>query len=187
MKMNFSAVVLLAVAFLFPVQSFAETAKVGDVTWGFRTDKRLNDMTSLWEPKQIGILDKKTGITHITTITKVACVLDKCLYRTEYQGSKGPKQEMQVFDIEDVAPQNAGNKKISMGDKDVDENAKKLGVEKEKLKKALEDENEYQKLLREIKVKKEEQRRREQEEREKNKNNGTTGNSGGGGSSGGGG
>ena len=40
MKMNLSAVVLLAVAFLFPVQSFAETTKVGDVTWGFRTDKR---------------------------------------------------------------------------------------------------------------------------------------------------
>ena len=191
MKKNSLAVAIVAVAFLFPVQSFADTAKVGDVTWGFRTDKRLNDMTSLWEPKQIGILDKKTGITHITTITKVACVLDQCLYRTEYQGTKGKKQEMQVFDIEDVLPKNSGNKKISMGDKDVEENAKKLGVEKEKLKKALEDENEYQRLLREIQVKKEQQRRKEQEEKEKNKNNGTTGNggggSGGGGSHGGGG
>ena len=187
MKKNSLAVAIVAVAFLFPVQSFAETAKVGDVTWGFRTDKRLNDMTSLWEPKQIGILDKKTGITHITTITKVACVLDECLYRTEYQGSKGKKQEMQVFDIEEIAPKNTGNKKISIGDKDVTENAKKLGVDKEKLKKALEDENEYQRLLREIQVKKEQQRRQE-EEKEKNKNNGTTGNGGGGGggSSGGG-
>jgi hypothetical protein len=181
MKNNSLAVAIVAVAFLFPVQSFAETAKVGDVTWGFRTDKRLNDMTSLWEPKQIGILDKKTGITHITTITKVVCVLDECLYRTEYQGSKGKKQEMQVFDIEEIAPKNTGNKKISMGDKDVAENAKKLGIEKEKLKKALEDENEYQKLLREIQVKKEQQRRKEEEEKEKNKNNGTTGNGGGGG------
>ena len=181
MKKNILAVALSAVAFLFPVHSFADTAKVGDVTWGFRTDKRLNDMTSLWEPKQIGILDKKTGITHITTITKVACVLDECLYRTEYQGSKGKKQEMQVFDIEDVLPNNSGNKKISMGDKDVAENAKKLGIEKEKLKKALDDENEYQKLLREIQVKKEQQRRKEEEEKEKNKNNGTTGNGGGGG------
>jgi len=181
MKKNSLAVAVMAVAFLFPAQSFADTAKVGDVTWGFRTDKRLNDMTSLWEPKQIGILDKKTGITHITTITKVACVLDQCLYRTEYQGSKGKKQEMQVFDIEDVLPNNSGNKKISMGDKDVAENAKKLGIEKEKLKKALDDENEYQKLLREIQVKKEQQRRKEEEEKEKNKNNGTTGNGGGGG------
>ena len=185
MKKNNLAVAFLAVAFLFPVPSFAETAKVGDVTWGFRTDKRLNDMTSLWEPKQIGILDKKTGITHITTITKVACVLDQCLYRTEYQGSKGKKQEMQVFDIEDVLPNNSGNKKISMGDKDVAENAKKLGIEKDKLKKALEDENEYQKLLREIQVKKEQQRRKEEEEKEKNQNNGTTGNGGGGGGGGG--
>ena len=185
MKKNSSAVAFLAVAFLFPAQSFADTAKVGDVTWGFRTDKRLNDMTSLWEPKQIGILDKKTGITHITTITKVACVLDECLYRTEYQGSKGKKQEMQVFDIEEIAPKNTGNKKISMGDKDVSENAKKLGVDKEKLKKALEDENEYQRLLREIQVKKEQQRRKEEEEKEKNKNNGTTGNGGSGGGGGG--
>ena len=174
MKKNSLAVAFTAVAFLFPVQSFAETAKVGDVTWGFRTDKRLNDMTSLWEPKQIGILDKKTGITHITTITKVACVLDECLYRTEYKGSKGKKQNIQVFDIEDVAPKNLGNK-------DVAENAKKLGVDKEKLKKALEDENEYQRLLREIQVKKEQQRRKEEEEKKKNKNNGSTGNGGGGG------
>ena len=187
MKKNSLAVAIVAVAFLFPVQSFADTAKVGDVTWGFRTDKRLNDMTNLFEPKQIGILDKNTGITHITTITKVACVLDKCLYRTEYQGTKGKKQEMQVFDIEDVLPKNSGNKKISMGDKDVAENAKKLGIEKEKLKKALEDENEYQKLLREIQVKKEQQRRKEEEEKEKNKNSGTGGGGGGGGSSGGGG
>ena len=186
MKKNILAVALSAVAFLFPVQSFADTAKVGDVTWGFRTDKRLNDMTNLFEPKQIGILDNNTGITHITTITKVACVLDNCLYRAEYQGTKGKKQEMQVFDIEDVLPKNSGNKKISMGDKDVAENAKKLGIEKEKLKKALEDENEYQKLLREIQVKKEQQRRQE-EEKEKNKNNGTNGNGGGGGSNGGGG
>ena len=186
MKMNFLAVVLSAVAFFFPAQSFADTAKVGDVTWGFRTDKRLNDMTTLWEPKQIGILDKNTGITHITTITKVACVLEQCLYRTEYQGAKGKKQEMQVFDIEDVLPKNSGNKKINMGDKDVEENAKKLGIEKEKLRKALEDENEYQRLLREIQVKKEQQRRREQEEKENNKNSGTGG-GGGGGSSGGGG
>ena len=107
MKKNSLAVAFLAVAFLFPVQSFAETAKVGDVTWGFRTDKRLNDMTSLWEPKQIGILDKKTGVTHVTTITKVACVLEQCLYRTEYQGIQGKKQEMQVFDIEDVLPKNS--------------------------------------------------------------------------------
>ena len=184
MKKNSLAVAIVAVAFLFPVQSFADTAKVGDVTWGFRTDKRLNDMTSLWEPKQIGILDKKTGITHITTITKVACVLDQCLYRTEYQGTKGKKQEMQVFDIEDVLPKNSGNKKISMGDKDVEENAKKLGVDKEKLKKALDDENEYQRLLREIQVKKEQQRRQE-EEKKKNQNNGTTGNGGGGGGGGG--
>ena len=181
MKKNILAVALSAVAFLFPVQSFADTAKVGDVTWGFRTDKRLNDMTNLFEPKQIGILDKNTGITHITTITKVACVLEQCLYRTEYQGTKGKKQEMQVFDIEDVLPKNSGNKKISMGDKDVSENAKKLGVDKEKLKKALEDENEYQRLLREIQVKKEQQRRKEEEEKEKNKNNGSTGNGGGGG------
>ena len=180
MRKNSLAVAIVAVAFLFPVSSFADTAKVGDVTWGFRTDKRLNDMTSLWEPKQIGILDKKTGITHITTITKVACVLDECLYRTEYQGFKGKKQEMQVFDIEDVLPNNSGNKKISMGDKDISENAKKLGVDKEKLKKALEDENEYQRLLREIQVKKEQQRRQE-EEKKKNQNNGTTGNGGGGG------
>ena len=178
MKKNSLAVAFTAVAFLFPAQSFADTAKVGDVTWGFRTDKRLNDMTNLFEPKQIGILDKNTGITHITTITKVACVLEQCLYRTEYQGTKGKKQEMQVFDIEDVLPKNSGNKKISMGDKDVAENAKKLGIEKEKLKKALEDENEYQKLLREIQVKKEQQRRQEEE---KEKNNGTTGNGGGGG------
>lgn len=181
MKKNSLAVAFLAVSFLFPVQSFAETAKFGDVTWGFRTDKRLNDMTSLWEPKQIGILDKKTGVTHVTTITKVACVLEQCLYRTEYQGTQGKKQEMQVFDIEDVLPKNSGNKKISMGDKDVAENAKKLGVDKEKLKKALEDENEYQRLFREIQVKKEQQRRKEEEEKEKNKNNGTTGNGGGGG------
>ena len=181
MKKNSLAVAFLAVAFLFPVQSFAETAKVGDVKWGFRTDKRLNDMTNLFEPKQIGILDKKTGITHITTITKVACVLEQCLYRTEYQGTQGKKQEMQVFDIEDVLPKNSGNKKISLGDKDVDENAKKLGVDKGKLKKALEDENEYQRLLREIQVKKEQQRRKEEEEKEKNKNNGTNGNGGGGG------
>ena len=187
MKKNSLAVAIVAVAFLFPAQSFADTAKVGDVTWGFRTDKRLNDMTNLFEPKQIGILDKNTGITHITTITKVACVLEQCLYRTEYQGTKGKKQEMQVFDIEDVLPKNSGNKKISMGDKDVAENAKKLGIEKEKLKKALEDENEYQKLLREIQVKKEQQRRKEEEEKEKNKNNGTTGNGGGGGGSHGGG
>ena len=181
MNKNSFAVALTAVAFLFPAQSFADTAKVGDVTWGFRTDKRLNDMTNLFEPKKIGILDKNTGITHITTITKVACVLDQCLYRTEYQGTKGKKQEMQVFDIEDVLPKNSGNKKISMGDKDVAENAKKLGVDKEKLKKALEDDNEYQKLFREIQVKKEQQRRKEEEEKEKNKNNGTTGNGGGGG------
>ena len=182
MKKNILAVAVYAVAFLFPVQSFADIAKVGDVKWGFRFDKRLNDMTNLWEPRNIEVLDKNKGITGIMKITKVFCVLDECFYRSEYLGEKGKNKEMLVFDIEDIFPKNSGNKKISMGDKDVAENAKKLGIEKEKLKKALEDENEYQKLLREIQVKKEQQRRQEEE---KEKNNGTTGN--GGGSSGGGG
>lgn len=164
------AVAFMAVAFLFPVKSFAETAKVGDIAWGFRTDKKLNDMTNLWEPKNVGVLDKNTGITHVTEVTKVACVIDSCFYRTEYKGIRGKKEEMHVFNTEDIAPKNSGNKKNNIGDKDVEENAKKIGVEKEKLRKALEDENEYQRLLREIQVKKAEQLRKEQLEKEKNKN-----------------
>ena len=38
MNKNSLAVAFTAVAFLFPAYSFADTAKVGDVTWGFRTD-----------------------------------------------------------------------------------------------------------------------------------------------------
>lgn len=166
------AVAFMAVAFLFPVKSFAETAKVGDIAWGFRTDKKLNDMTNLWEPKNVGVLDKNTGITHVTEVTKVACVIDSCFYRTEYKGTRGKKEEMHVFNTEDIAPKNSGNKKNNIGEKDVEENAKKIGVEKEKLRKALEDENEYQRLLREIQVKKAEQLRKEQLEKEKNKNSG---------------
>lgn len=172
------AVAFMAVAFLFPVKSFAETAKVGDIAWGFRTDKKLNDMTNLWEPKNVGVLDKNTGITHVTEVTKVACVIDSCFYRTEYKGIRGKKEEMHVFNTEDIAPKNSGNKKNNIGEKDVEENAKKIGVEKEKLRKALEDENEYQRLLREIQVKKAEQLRKEQLEKEKNKNSGKTGGNG---------
>ena len=178
MEFKRRAVAFMAVAFLFPVKSFAETAKVGDIAWGFRTDKKLNDMTNLWEPKNVGVLDKNTGITHVTEVTKVACVIDSCFYRTEYKGIRGKKEEMHVFNTEDIAPKNSGNKKNNIGDKDVEENAKKIGVEKEKLRKALEDENEYQRLLREIQVKKAEQLRKEQLEKEKNKNSGKTGGNG---------
>ncbi|MBH5782556.1 hypothetical protein I7K75_06245 [Neisseria meningitidis] len=76
---------------------------------------------------------------------------------------------MHVFNTEDIAPKNSGNKKNNISDKDVEENAKKIGVEKEKLRKALEDENEYQRLLREIQVKKAEQLKKEKEEAEKMK------------------
>ena len=44
---------------------------------------------------------------------------------------------MKVFDIEDVLPKNSGNKKISMGDKDVAENAKKAWNRKGEAKKGF--------------------------------------------------
>ena len=58
MKKNSLAVAILAVAFLMPSVSLGA---VGDTGYGFKTDGRLNQMVDLWESKEVGIKDKKTG------------------------------------------------------------------------------------------------------------------------------
>ena len=187
MKKNVVAVAISAVAFLMPSVSLGA---VGDTGYGFRTDGRLNQMVDLWESKEVGIKDKKTGNIQKVNVTKLACVLDYCFYRYEDKGAFDKSQNMTVFDVEDLlSNKNKGNQGISVSDSDLSKKSKEMGVEKERLKKALEDENEMARLLREIEVKRAEQKKKEEEEK-KNQgkgNGGGGGGSNGGGSSGGGG
>ena len=81
----------------------------------------------------------------------MACVLDYCFYRHEDKGAFNKSQNMTVFDVEDLlSNKNKGNQGISVSDSDLSKKSKEMGVEKERLKKALEDENEMARLLREI-------------------------------------
>lgn len=183
MKKNSLAVAILAVAFLMPSVSLGA---VGDTGYGFRTDGRLNQMVDLWESKEVGIKDKKTGNIQKVKVTKLACVLDYCFYRHEDKGAFNKSQNMIVFDVEDLlSNKNKGNQGISVSDSDLSKKSKEMGVEKERLKKALEDENEMARLLREIDVKRAEQKKKE-EEQKKNQGKGNGGSGGGGGTSGGG-
>ena len=59
---------------------------VGDTGYGFRTDGRLNQMVDLWESKEVGIKDKKTGNIQKVKVTKLACVLDYCFIGMRIRG-----------------------------------------------------------------------------------------------------
>ena len=193
MKKNFSAVVLLAVAFFIPSVSFAGYFDSGQSGYGFRTSKVLSNMTELWEPKDIAILNKDDGLYHKTRVTKMACVLDRCFYRYEYLGISGKKQDMQIIDLNEIERANkalkeGGNKPYSeMGrEEQIEQDARDLGITKEQLKQMYKEDDEFARILREIEVKRAEQKKKEEEEKQKQGGKGN-GSGGGGGSSGGGG
>ena len=193
MKKNFSAIVLLAVAFFIPSVSFAGYFDSGQSGYGFRTSKVLSNMTELWEPKDIAILNKDDGLYHKTRVTKMACVLDRCFYRYEYLGISGKKQDMQIIDLNEIERANkalkeGGNKPYSeMGrEEQIEQDARDLGITKEQLKQMYKEDDEFARILREIEVKRAEQKKKEEEEKQKQGGKGN-GSGGGGGSSGGGG
>ena len=190
---NLSAVVLSAVAFFIPSVSFAQDFDAGQSGYGFRTSKVLSDMTDLWEPKDIAILNKDDGLYYKTRLTKMACILDRCFYRYQYLGIAGKKKDMQIIDLNEIERANkalkeGGNKPYSeMGrEEQIEQDARDLGITKEQLKQMYKEDDEFARILREIEVKRAEQKKKEEEEKQKQGGKGN-GSGGGGGSSGGGG
>ena len=193
MKKNLMAVAISAVAFFIPSVSFAQDLDAGQSGYGFRTSKVLSDMTDLWEPKDIAILNKDDGIYYKTRVTKMACILDRCFYRYQYLGIAGKKQDMQIIDLNEIERANkalkeGGNKPYSeMGrEEQLEQDARDLGITKEQLKQMYKEDDEFARLLREIEVKRAEQKKKEEEDKQKQGGKGD-GSAGGGGSSGGGG
>ena len=199
MKKNLMAVAISAVAFFIPSVSFAQDFDAGQSGYGFRTSKVLSDMTDLWEPKDIAILNKDDGLYYKTRVTKMACILDRCFYRYQYLGIAGKKQDMQIIDLNEIEKANkalkeGGNKPYSeMGrEEQLEQDARDLGITKEQLKQMYKEDDEFARLLREIEVKRAEQKKKEEVEKQKQGGGGSSGggggsSAGGGGSSGGGG
>ena len=181
MKMNLSAVVLSAVAFFTPVVAYADEVtdlKPGESATGFINPAYgFDQRTELWNTKELVI--RHNGVLKRLNVTKYICV-PTCYYKIEYVGNIEPKQQINYYDMNQLLRPNSGGQNVP--DSEVEKKAKEMGVEKERLKKALADKNEMARLIREIEVKRAEQKKKEKEAKEKQGKGG-----GGGGSSGGGG
>ena len=186
MKMNLSAVVLSAVAFFAPVAAYADEVtdlKPGESETGFIDPiYGFDQRTELWNTKELVIRHK--GVLKRLNVTKYFCV-PKCYYKIEYVGNIEPKQQINYYDMNQLLRSNSSGQNVP--DSEVEKKAKEMGVEKERLKKALADKNEMARLIREIEVKRAEQKKKEKENQEKQGKGGGGGSAGGGGSSGGGG
>ena len=188
MKMNFSAVVLSAVAFFAPVAAYADEVtdlKPGESATGFINPAYgFDQRTELWNTKELVI--RHNGVLKRLNVTKYICV-PTCYYKIEYVGNIEPKQQINYYDMNQLLRPNSGGQNVP--DSEVEKKAKEMGVEKERLKKALDDKNEMARLIREIEVKRAEHKKKEKDDQEKQGKGGGGGSSGGGGggSSGGGG
>ena len=189
MKMNLSAVVLSAVAFFAPVAAYADEVtdlKPGESATGFINPAYgFDQRTELWNTKELVI--RHNGVLKRLNVTKYICV-PTCYYKIEYVGNIEPKQQINYYDMNQLLRPNSGGQNVP--DSEVEKKAKEMGVEKERLKKALADKNEMARLIREIEVKRAEQKKKEKDDQEKQGKGGGGGGSsggGGGGSSGGGG
>ena len=189
MKMNLSAVVLSTVAFFAPVAAYADQVtdlKPGESATGFVNPAYgFDQRTELWNTKELVI--RNNGVLKKLNVTKYICV-PICYYKIEYVGNIEPKQQINYYDMNQLLRPNSGGQNVT--DSEVEKKAKEMGVEKERLKKALADKNEMARLIREIEVKRAEQKKKEKEAQEKQGKGGGGGGSsggGGGGSSGGGG
>ena len=188
MKMNLSAVVLSAVAFFAPVAAYADEVtdlKPGESATGFINPAYgFDQRTELWNTKELVI--RHNGVLKRLNVTKYICV-PTCYYKIEYVGNIEPKQQINYYDMNQLLRPNSGGQNVP--DSEVEKKAKEMGVEKERLKKALADKNEMARLIREIEVKRAEQKKKEKDDKEKQGKGGGGGSSGGGGggSSGGGG
>ena len=188
MKMNFSAVVLSAVAFFAPVAAYADEItdlKPGESASGFINPAYgFDQRTELWNTKELVI--RHNGVLKKLNVTKYICV-PTCYYKIEYVGNIEPKQQINYYDMNQLLRPNSSGQNVP--DSEVEKKAKEMGVEKERLKKALADKNEMARLIREIEVKRAEQKKKEKDDQEKQGKGGGGGGSsgGGGGSSGGGG
>ena len=186
MKMNFSAVVLSAVAFFTPVAAYADEVtdlKPGQSATGFINPAYgFDQRTELWNTKELVI--RHNGVLKRLNVTKYICV-PTCYYKIEYVGNIEPKQQINYYDMNQLLRPNSGGQNVP--DSEVEKKAKEMGVEKERLKKALADKNEMARLIREIEVKRAEQKKKEKDDQEKQGKGGGGGSSGGGGGSSGGG
>ena len=188
MKMNLSAVVLSAVAFFAPIAAYADEVtdlKPGESATGFINPAYgFDQRTELWNTKELVI--RHNGVLKRLNVTKYICV-PTCYYKIEYVGNIEPKQQINYYDMNQLLRPNSGGQNVP--DSEVEKKAKEMGVEKERLKKALADKNEMARLIREIEVKRAEQKKKEKDDQEKQGKGGGGGSSGGGGggSSGGGG
>ena len=187
MKVNLSAVVLSAVAFFAPVAAYADEVtdlKPGESATGFINPAYgFDQRTELWNTKELVI--RHNGVLKRLNVTKYICV-PTCYYKIEYVGNIEPKQQINYYDMNQLLRPNSGGHNVP--DSEVEKKAKEMGVEKERLKKALVDKNEMARLIREIEVKRAEQKKKEKDAQEKQgKGGGGGGSSGGGGSAGGGG
>ena len=185
MKMNLSAVVLSAVAFFAPVAAYADEVtdlKPGESATGFINPAYgFDQRTELWNTKELVI--RHNGVLKKLNVTKYICV-PTCYYKIEYVGNIEPKQQINYYDMNQLLRPNSGGQNVP--DSEVERKAKEMGVEKERLKKALADKNEMARLIREIEVKRDEQKKKEAQEKQ-GKGGGGGSSGGGGGSSGGGG
>ena len=186
MKMNLSAVVLSAVAFFAPVAAYADEVtdlKPGESATGFINPAYgFDQRTELWNTKELVI--RHNGVLKRLNVTKYICV-PTCYYKIEYVGNIEPKQQINYYDMNQLLRPNSGGQNVP--DSEVEKKAKEMGVEKERLKKALADKNEMARLIREIEVKRAEQKKKEKDDQEKQGKGGGGGSSGGGGGSSGGG
>ena len=186
MKMNLSAVVLSAVAFFAPVAAYADEVtdlKPGESATGFINPAYgFDQRTELWNTKELVI--RHNGVLKKLNVTKYICV-PTCYYKIEYVGNIEPKQQINYYDMNQLLRPNSGGQNVP--DSEVEKKAKEMGVEKERLKKALADKNEMARLIREIEVKRAEQKKKEKDDQEKQGKGGGGGSSGGGGGSSGGG
>ena len=187
MKKNSLAVALSVVAFFAPVAVYADELtdlKPGESQTGFIPSYYgFDQRTDLWDKKELVI--RHNGVLKRLNVTKYFCV-PECYYKVEYVEKIEPKQKINYYDMNELLRPNSGGKNVS--DSDVEKKAKEMGVEKERLKKALADKNEMARLIREIEVKRAEQKEKEKDDQEKQgKGGGGGGSSGGGGGSAGGG
>ena len=182
MKMNLSAVVLSAVAFFAPIAAYADEVtdlKPGESATGFINPAYgFDQRTELWNTKELVI--RHNGVLKRLNVTKYICV-PTCYYKIEYVGNIEPKQQINYYDMNQLLRPNSGGQNVP--DSEVEKKAKEMGVEKERLKKALADKNEMARLIREIEVKRAEQKKKEKDDQEKQGKGGGGGSSGGGGGS----
>lgn len=91
MKMNFSAVVLSAVAFFAPVAAYADEItdlKPGESASGFINPAYgFDQRTELWNTKELVI--RHNGVLKKLNVTKYICV-PTCYYKIEYVGNIEP-------------------------------------------------------------------------------------------------